>query len=491
MVLHVFSGPTLDAEEIRRRAPGCVVHGPVGHGDLLRLGVGDGDVVLVLDGYFFQAPAVRHKEMLELVRCGVRVIGASSMGALRAAELRGLGVTGVGQVYRWYADDVVTADDEVAVSHLAAEDGYRAVSTPLVAVRYALDRAVAAEAVSQEAAEGLLESMRAIPFPRRSWTSLWRSAEDSGLAEAASRLRAHLAARPADADVKRLDALSALDLAVSIVPTVPELPDHTARTLETVYLADWRWESRGAAVGGRMVPDRLASAFLQLFLPVYPRIHRHTALTAVAADQQAPGSETAALGTGPSHQDGDRPTPPSSSGLASGDTVALEEAALAAARARGLVGPREEPLTAELRQWCSPAELASHDLDQREAALRGLVRSYRVGPGVRVGHEFPAMVRDAPGLLHLARTAAAAALRLTEAKRSRDPEFQLEHLRADVIDEFFRERWGGELECQAWDRGLTGVAELRELGREFLFLARAGLIPESALAAVRLTREKD
>ena len=43
-----------------------------------------------------------HREILAAVRKGVRVVGASSMGALRAAEMDTLGMTGIGEVYRMY-----------------------------------------------------------------------------------------------------------------------------------------------------------------------------------------------------------------------------------------------------------------------------------------------------------------------------------------------------------------------------------------------------
>ena len=43
------------------------------------------------------------------------------MGALRAAELHPFGMVGIGQVYEWYRDGTIDADDEVAVAHGPAE----------------------------------------------------------------------------------------------------------------------------------------------------------------------------------------------------------------------------------------------------------------------------------------------------------------------------------------------------------------------------------
>ena len=43
--------------------------------------------ILIIDGVFQSEPAVRHKEILWALSLGVPVVGAASMGALRAAEL--------------------------------------------------------------------------------------------------------------------------------------------------------------------------------------------------------------------------------------------------------------------------------------------------------------------------------------------------------------------------------------------------------------------
>ena len=49
----------------------------------------------VIDGYFDGVPSVWHKEILWALSQGIRVFGGASMGALRAAELDGFGMTGV------------------------------------------------------------------------------------------------------------------------------------------------------------------------------------------------------------------------------------------------------------------------------------------------------------------------------------------------------------------------------------------------------------
>src|SRR6185437_14796746 len=103
---------------------------------------------------------------------GVTVAGSSSMGALRAAELWPLGMRGFGKVFRLYRDGEIDGDDEVAVVHGTAEDGYRAYSDPLVSIRVALAEAAAAEVVSPSDARRLTDLARAMPFRSRSFRSL-------------------------------------------------------------------------------------------------------------------------------------------------------------------------------------------------------------------------------------------------------------------------------------------------------------------------------
>ena len=45
-------------------------------------------IIGIIDGIFFDRAAVGHREIISALNAGVKVIGGSSMGALRASELR-------------------------------------------------------------------------------------------------------------------------------------------------------------------------------------------------------------------------------------------------------------------------------------------------------------------------------------------------------------------------------------------------------------------
>ena len=69
-------------------------------GDVYRATLDQVQTIAIIDGYFDRVPAVWHKEILWALNMGIRVIGAASMGAIRAAELAPFGMEGVGRILR-------------------------------------------------------------------------------------------------------------------------------------------------------------------------------------------------------------------------------------------------------------------------------------------------------------------------------------------------------------------------------------------------------
>jgi hypothetical protein len=178
----VYVGPTLPADDVRAALPGATVMPPAAVGDILRATRTRGvRRIAIVDGYFERMAAVWHKEILVALERGIAVYGASSMGALRAAELAPFGMIGVGAIYRDYARGVLVADDEVAVAHLPAEYGYRVVSDALVNIRYGLAQAVKARLVTAPLVPRLVELAAARFYRERTWTQLFSDARAAGL----------------------------------------------------------------------------------------------------------------------------------------------------------------------------------------------------------------------------------------------------------------------------------------------------------------------
>ena len=153
----VFLGPTLTAAEASMHTTANILP-PARLGDVHDAVTRQGARAIgLVDGLFNSVPAVWHKELLFALSRGVRVFGAASMGALRAAELAPFGMIGVGTIYRAYAAGRLGADDEVAVAHLPAEYGYAATSDALVDLRDGLARAK----ITERTRAGLIELARA------------------------------------------------------------------------------------------------------------------------------------------------------------------------------------------------------------------------------------------------------------------------------------------------------------------------------------------
>jgi hypothetical protein len=208
----VFLGPSLPVEAARRQLDAIFLP-PVRQGDVHRAVQRlKPSVIGIVDGYFHQTPAVWHREILWAMTRGVHVVGAASMGALRAAELLPFGMRGIGRVFEAYRDgryppftDAFEDDDEIAVIHGPAELGFVAVSEAMVDIRDVLARAGEADVIDAGLRDRLAGIGKAMPYRERSFARiLERAAADGADAAALSRLAAWLPGRQTSR--KRLDA---------------------------------------------------------------------------------------------------------------------------------------------------------------------------------------------------------------------------------------------------------------------------------------------
>lgn len=207
----IFLGPTLAANEVS--VPGAEVRPPAAVGDILALALAKRPParIALIDGYFERMAAVWHKEILLALERGIVVYGAASMGALRAAELARFGMIGVGAIYKAFARGELTRDDEVAVAHLPATQGYRAISTALVDLRYGLELAARAHVITARTRSRLIELAATRFYRDRTWSQLVADARAAKVSTTS--LEAWLASAPVPsrkaADARQLLAVLA------------------------------------------------------------------------------------------------------------------------------------------------------------------------------------------------------------------------------------------------------------------------------------------
>lgn len=140
---------------------------PIQRGDMSLALRENPDIIAIIDGVFHQNSAVGHKEILTAINKGIKVYGASSMGALRASELDSLGMIGIGYVYSQYASGEVDSDDDVAV--MLDSETLEALSEPLINMRYVFDNAVDENIITADERNELLRIAKRTFYPKRSY----------------------------------------------------------------------------------------------------------------------------------------------------------------------------------------------------------------------------------------------------------------------------------------------------------------------------------
>jgi hypothetical protein len=156
---------------------------PVAQGDLYRATLSRPSAIGIVDGYFHRVPSVWHKEILWALSQGIYVFGAASLGALRAAELASFGMIGVGHVFKAFHDGELEDDDEVAIMHAPADQGYRPLSDAMVDIRATLTAAVKDGVISEATRASWVQHTKELPYPERSYRRILATARAEKSAE--------------------------------------------------------------------------------------------------------------------------------------------------------------------------------------------------------------------------------------------------------------------------------------------------------------------
>ena len=148
---------------------------PIQRGDLGQALKEHPDIIAIIDGVFHQSSAVGHKEILNVMKKGIKVYGASSMGALRASELDTLGMVGAGHVYTQYATGEVDSDDDVAV--MLDSETLEALSIPLINMKYVFTNAADENIITEDERDELLKIAKKTFYPKRNYSQTLRESD--------------------------------------------------------------------------------------------------------------------------------------------------------------------------------------------------------------------------------------------------------------------------------------------------------------------------
>ncbi|MEW2078084.1 TfuA domain-containing protein [Streptomyces sp. NPDC013433] len=239
------------------------------HGDLLDDTLRSGDTVVLIDGVYHQAPALRLKEILAAMGRGVQVIGAASIGALRAAELAPFGMLGIGHIFTAYVRGEIDGDDEVAVGQ-APDGDRRALTWPVVNFRYALQLAVSVGVLDGGRAAALLKALTTVYYPQRTMAAVRAVCRRHGESEFAEWLAGQRARDEHFADLKRADALAAVRAALDgqSPPAAHVSPD----MWQTPYFRRWSNAFARSRVDGLTLYTEDRLVYQQVFDPDFSKV---------------------------------------------------------------------------------------------------------------------------------------------------------------------------------------------------------------------------
>lgn len=246
MIATVFLGPTMSVDEARGILPNAVYRPPAAQGDLLAaVDQDNADIIGLIDGTFHNTLSVWHSEVCYLLSRGIPVFGASSMGALRAAETESFGTVGVGTIFGWYRDAIIAGDDEVALLHGTEEDGYRQMSLVLVNIRASLSEAVSRGLLARPYADQVIDVARSLYYPDRHVSTILRYCKDL-LVPADALAAVERALTVEHVDLKRSDAREMLTIMNKVIegsappPKRVEFEFNRSSVFETLYNLDRR-----------------------------------------------------------------------------------------------------------------------------------------------------------------------------------------------------------------------------------------------------------
>ena len=272
----VFVGPTLPPSEARAVLDALYLP-PAQQGDVYRAVTRHRPAAVgIIDGFFQQVASVWHKEILWAMAEGVHVFGSSSMGALRAAELAPFGMRGVGRIFEAYRDgrlapydeEAFEDDDEVAVVHGPAEEGFVSISEAMVNIRCTLAAAVEADVIAPETRDRLAGLGKELFYPDRSYPRVLARAIERGLpAGELDRLRAWLPT--GSINQKRADARAMLTAMREFLAGRPE-----PAKVEYAFQSSAMWNRAAAGFGSREAGSAALLDELRLDGPAYVEARR-------------------------------------------------------------------------------------------------------------------------------------------------------------------------------------------------------------------------
>lgn len=168
----VYLGPTLSREEAIKILD-ADYRDPAKKGDFLMLSRDSDEKKYVgfVDGVFLHDYPPSPIEVYHLAtRKNIDLIGASSLGALRAVELEKFGMKGIGKIFQLYKNGIINADDEVAVTFVRENNILQ--SEAMIDIRFNLFLAYKKGIITNQTKKRIAKIAKNIYFPFRNYEDI-------------------------------------------------------------------------------------------------------------------------------------------------------------------------------------------------------------------------------------------------------------------------------------------------------------------------------
>ena len=174
----VYLGPTLNRDEASKILE-ADYRDPAKKGDFLRLSHTSDEKKYVgfIDGVFLHDYPPSPIEVYHLAtRKNIELIGASSLGALRAVELEKFGMKGIGKIFQLFKNGILNADDEVAVTFVRDKNILQ--SEALIDIRFNLFLAYKKGIIAKQTKKRFVRIAKNIYFPFRNYDDIIRLTQE-------------------------------------------------------------------------------------------------------------------------------------------------------------------------------------------------------------------------------------------------------------------------------------------------------------------------
>lgn len=195
----IFAGSSVHHADLD--LTGIVMRRPAARGDVEKAVLEGATAIGLIDGQFGQVASVWHKEILFALAQGVTVLGASSMGALRAAECQAFGMVPVGEIAWQYCRGELVDDADLALVMAPEELGYAPLTEPLVDAEATIAHLAGLGLLEPDEEARLLASARGLHFTDRTCEAIVHNADVGSRADRILELygRHHLSLKLQDA----------------------------------------------------------------------------------------------------------------------------------------------------------------------------------------------------------------------------------------------------------------------------------------------------